>query len=495
MTRVRRLRPYGSLLIVALFWPSAAPATELEEAVSLTAAGDLAGAERVYRSFAETHPQEGLPALGRFLSLAGDPGELEDFLDSIQKAPNLTVDLHARILLQAGRTDEALNQLRIAIGNEADPAVLRFAAGVFARAGAAEAGHLYLRLLRAAQNADEAHEALSGLLSYPEAVGAADLAALAPWLLEADLPAEERLAFLDAVVKTCPSPETDAPPKTAFESLLHSVRRFGQGDDQGALASAPESLSRDPSGSLWAVQRIRSLHRQGATEEAGRIAAWLLAKERPASPDRAVSDDAPAPIYAALDGKAPEAEAQAILLIQDRPYDPEPMRRLMRFYKETGRGDPASVPALVSQGATNPQLIGQCGYVLATEGFPTQALVEYDRALALDSADPFLRMNRAACLTRLERWEEAQAVYRNLLEVGHRGRPYHIHELILRLWVIAEARSEEAACLAYFESLLSRPLPTGSFELARDLAGVMRQLQRPSDAERFELLKPSPASP
>ena len=495
MTRLRRLRAYGCLLIVALLWPSAVPATDLEEAVSLTAAGDLAGAERIYRSFAQTHPQEGLPPLGRFLSLTGSSEALADFLDSIRTAPDLTVDLRARILLQSGRTEEALNLMRTALGKEADPAVIQFAAGVFARAGAAEAGNLYLRLLRAAQNAEQAHEALSGLLSYPEAVEAADLAALEPWFLEADLPAEERLAFLDAVVKACPIPETDAPPKTVFETLLHSVRRFGQGDDQGALASTPESLSRDPSGSLWAVLRIRSLSRQGATEEAGRIAAWLLAKERPASPDPAVPDDAPAPIYAALERKAPEAETQAVQLIQNRPYDPEPMRRLMRFYKETGRGDPASVPALMSRSATNPQLIGQCGYVLATEGFPTQALVEYDRALALDPADPFLRMNRAACLTRLERWEEAQAVYRNLLEVGHRGRPYHVHELILRLWVIAEARSEEAACLAYFESLLSRPQQPGHPELARDLSTVMRQLERPADAERFDRLRPSPASP
>jgi len=495
MTWVRRLRPYGSLLIVALLWPSAVHATDLEQAVSLTAAGDLAGAERIYRSFAQSHPVEGLPALGRFLSLTGDAEVLEDFLDSIQKAPNLTVDLHAKILLQAGRTDEALNLLRTALGEEADPAVLRFAAGVFARAGAAEAGKLSLRLLRTAQNAEQAHETLSGLLSYPEAVGAADLAALEPWFLETDLPAEERLAFLDAVVQSCPIPETNGPPKTAFEILLRSVRQFGQGDDLGALASTPETLSRDPAGRLWAVQRIRILSRQGASEEAGQLAAWLLEEERPAAIAPDVAEDASAPIYAALERKAPEAEAQIIELIQNRPYDPEPMRRLMRFYRETGRGDPASVPALVSRSATNPQLIGQCGYVLATEGFPTQALVEYNRALALDPADPFLRMNRAACLTRLERWEEAQAIYRNLLEIGHQGRPYHVHELILRLWVIAEARSEEAACLTYFESLLIRPDQTRRPELARDLATVMRQLQRPSDAERFDLLKPSPASP
>ena len=463
---------------------SPAAGTDLEQAMALTAAGDFSGAEAIYRELARTDPERGLPALGRFLSLTSGDAKLGTFLAETASAPGLPVALRVRVLLQAGQEAAALSLLRSSQVQTADPGFLGFAAGVFDRAGAPEAGPLFREMLRRAATLDEAEAALGGLIRHPEAVQPGDAAALGRWILPCPLPAEERLAFLDRVAASLArSGELHEP----FGTLVRSVMCLANGDASGALRGIPQQPEPSPEGRIWALQRLRILSRAGDGEEAGRLATWLLEtapNQNPLSADSG-PDQTNHPIYDALNRHEPAAEALAIELIRKRPFDPEPMRRLMRFYRETGRGSPSSVPDLAGKDSTNPQLLGVCGYVLATEGFPETALQYYDSALALDQGDPFLRMNRAACLTRSERWEEAEAVYRALTENGHQGRAYHLHELLLRLWVIAQARETETQCLEYFERLMRQTSLPWHRQIARDALSLMEQFQRTAEAERI----------
>ncbi|MEM0968409.1 MAG: tetratricopeptide repeat protein, partial [Verrucomicrobiota bacterium] len=151
------------------------------------------------------------------------------------------------------------------------------------------------------------------------------------------------------------------------------------------------------------------------------------------------------------------AESWTKHLIQAQPYAPDPMRLLMRLYRKTDQSEKlTSVPALVGQSTSNPQILAQCAYLLATEGLPELALPYYERALASSPNDLRIRMNLASCWTRLERWDEAVQFYRHTIETGLRGKPYHLHECLLRLWRIADDQSNQSDCLAYFHQLADR---------------------------------------
>ncbi len=181
------------------------------------------------------------------------------------------------------------------------------------------------------------------------------------------------------------------------------------------------------------------------------------------------------------------AETHAQTLIRAQPFAPEPMRQLIRLYRETGHPErAAAVPNLLGNTSTNPSVLSQCGYVLATEGFAQQALGYYERALDIDPENRRIRMNRAACLTRLARWDEARAIYRDCVENGHNGQPYHLHECLLRLWSIASEREAETDCLAYFHGLAEKTGPAWKPEIFRELASLMVRYGRMDDAVRFQ---------
>ncbi len=438
--------------------------------MSRTAAGDLAGAETIYRDLANQDPEQGLPALARFLSLTGNGERLDAFLSETVANQELSSMLRARVLLEAGHTEQATAFLRECRTRDDSPALSWFAAGVFARAGLPEeAGRLYLERLRQAVDATEAREALGGLLATPALITPAERPLLERWLLQVDLPAEERLAFLDEVAKPWPTPETTS---SDFEALLLSIQAFAAGDMETALAVLPLPSTPDAAGRLFALQRLRTLSQLGRSGEAGRWAVWLLG-DKPSNDPAAAPEDSADMVYQALESHEADAVERANQLIRMRPYDPEPMRRLMRYYHGTGLGRPEQVPDLIGLNATNPQLLGQCGYVLATEGFPAEGLRYYDRALSIDPEDPFVRLNRAACLTRLGRHSEAEMIYRDLLEHGHKGRAYHLHELILRLWVMAQDLAQEHACLAYLNSLAQRQDIPWREAIDRELIAVL----------------------
>jgi tetratricopeptide (TPR) repeat protein len=440
----------------------------LGEAIARTARGDLPGAESLYRSLAEEDPDSGLPALARFLALTAPPEAMDAFLARVRSDASRPPFLRARVFLLAGRDAEAADLLLPRLAPDAPPHELVFAADLAERSGRRDAAlPLLLRALDSATTPEAARDPLRRLLPHaaPLAASRHDLAPVRRWLPESDLPAEDRLAFLDDLEARrafSPGPPGSAP----FDHLLASLSLARTGAPEAALARLPEPAPAEPD--LFALHRLRLLARLGRTEESGPLARRLLG----------LPDSPPEPASGPPPEERPWTEADAIAHLLARPFDPEPMRALIRLRAAAGRPpqDIAAVPALVAEDATNPFFLGHCGYVLATEGFPEIALTYHDRALAREPGDPFLAMNRAACLTRLGRWDEAAAIYRSLLVHGHAGRPYHVHELILRLWQIASRQGTEAACRDMFTLLARDPSLPWRNQIAEESASLFSRL-------------------
>ncbi|RFC43257.1 MAG: Tetratricopeptide (TPR) repeat [Verrucomicrobia bacterium] len=481
MTLLRSLTAVIGLSVL----PLPAATVTIETAIARTVTGDLAGAEQIYREIARQDPERGLPALARFLSLTDGGRRLPQFLAEIATDRSVSPILQARVLLESGETERAIGLLRDQLNRPPSADLAWFAAGTFARAGLAEeAGRLYLERFREATDAASAREALRGLLPTPGLITPSGREPMERWFLGTDLSAEERLAFLDHLARNWPAEqETSGSP---FSQLLASAQAFHCGELESALKILPLPREPDAVGKLWALQRIRVLSRLGRSQEAGQWSIWWLGQsDKVPESGRATDREAETRILAALDEREPGAAERAIQLIRMRPHDPEPMRHLIRFFRETGTGHPGQLPELAAGEATNPEWLGQCGYVLATEGFPAEGLACYDRALAIDPEDPFILLNRAACLTRLGRAPEAVTCYRHVLESGHKGRPYHLHELILRLWVLAQEADDEPACLAYFQTLTRRRDVPWHPQIGPEIASVLLQFGLRQEAARF----------
>ncbi len=177
------------------------------------------------------------------------------------------------------------------------------------------------------------------------------------------------------------------------------------------------------------------------------------------------------------------AEACLQTLIRSRPYAPEPMQQLIRLYRDTGNPEQAiMVPEMIAKGTQNLLILKNCGFVLSLEGYPELALEYYDKALQLDPANMDILTNRAAALTRLDRWDEAIEFYKSALEEGFQGKPWHNHEYILRLWAVAETLNQEAEMENYFKELAENSTIPWQDEILDNLAALFMKLNRPEDA-------------
>ncbi len=183
------------------------------------------------------------------------------------------------------------------------------------------------------------------------------------------------------------------------------------------------------------------------------------------------------------------AENTLKTMIRTRPYDPTYLGALIRLRQARGDLEEAArVPDIAlgnSQNTKNPRLLGAAGYALAINGFPAAAMEYYDRALALDPRDMSIRMNRASCLTRLDRFDEAAQFYREVLEKGVNGRAYHVHEVVGRLWKIEEHQGRAAECIEYFRSLGQRIQGGWAAEAWRDMARLMAREKHFAEAREF----------
>ncbi|MBX3727758.1 MAG: tetratricopeptide repeat protein [Candidatus Sumerlaeia bacterium] len=240
--------------------------------------------------------------------------------------------------------------------------------------------------------------------------------------------------------------------------LLHDVlfREVAETAQHWELeAAARERLEGDPQAPvhLWRLvaaaaresrrmpNEVEALYRHAAARPGDSEA--LVALAEVVAPLAAQLVQAPSEVLSAPEGEVERVTRLAELalreLIRVRPYDPAPYVALMEMFRAQGNEAAAeAVPIEAVRGSNNAALIGTAAYVLATNGFPDAALELYDRALEIAPDEMQIRMNRTACLTRLDRKEEAAAFYRTLLIEGHQGRGWHVHELVERYWLLVD---------------------------------------------------------
>jgi tetratricopeptide (TPR) repeat protein len=183
------------------------------------------------------------------------------------------------------------------------------------------------------------------------------------------------------------------------------------------------------------------------------------------------------------------AEQALQQLIRSQPYAPEPLQLLIQLYTGTEQPDKArAVPQLIAADTTNIRLLKNAGLVLSLEGYPEDALTYYDKAISLAPGQPDIRTNRAAALTRLGRWDEAIAEYKDILEHGFQGISWHGHEYVLRLYSTAETLGTIPEMEEYFEKVARDTSIPWRLEICDNLAALYLKLGNLNAAENYARL-------
>lgn len=171
-------------------------------------------------------------------------------------------------------------------------------------------------------------------------------------------------------------------------------------------------------------------------------------------------------------------------LVRAQPFTPEHYKELLALYEALGVEDPAQAAiAVAARDSTQPRVKAAAAYALAIHGHPEAALPLYDEALVLAPDNMDIKMNRASCLTRLDRWEDAAVFYRSVLLEGFNGRPYHVHELVSRLWAIDQQLKREDAGIEWLRANVDKA--PWRDEMLRDMGNLMANMGRPVESEEF----------
>jgi len=169
------------------------------------------------------------------------------------------------------------------------------------------------------------------------------------------------------------------------------------------------------------------------------------------------------------------AEKSLEMLVRALPYDPEYIGLLIKLREAKGDTEGAArVPDdVLGTDIKDVGLLDNIGFALATNGYPEAALVWYDRALKINPDAMKIRMNEAAALTRLSRFDEARAIYASILEDGWRGKPFHSHEFVERIWRLDEHLGQQERCIAYFRELAKRHQGAWREETLSDIGNLL----------------------
>lgn len=167
-----------------------------------------------------------------------------------------------------------------------------------------------------------------------------------------------------------------------------------------------------------------------------------------------------------------------------QPLDPTAYFALIDLYRAKNvDGIPEKILAINARKTVDPRVMGVAAYALAIKGFPEDALVVYDRALEFDPWDYDIKMNRASALTRLGRWKEAAEIYQEVVLNGYRGRNYHIHEMLGRLYDCYDQMKDVPGFIAWINETTSTVNPDWRDETTLDAANLLVNKGRLPDAE------------
>jgi tetratricopeptide (TPR) repeat protein len=191
------------------------------------------------------------------------------------------------------------------------------------------------------------------------------------------------------------------------------------------------------------------------------------------------------------------AEKSLRELIRAQPYITDNYCALISVFQARGDSESAArVPEFIARDSRNPRLLGTAALALAISGFPAEAMKYYDRALELDPDAMEIRMNRTSCLTRLDRFDEALGIYREILETGFNGRMYHVHEVVGRIWAIGDHLKRVEELIVYFRGLKDRLDGEWRDEALVTFANLLAHAGRNAEARTFfDILREEGSTP
>jgi tetratricopeptide (TPR) repeat protein len=127
----------------------------------------------------------------------------------------------------------------------------------------------------------------------------------------------------------------------------------------------------------------------------------------------------------------------------------------MELYKFFGQPEKAQrVPQYLCSSTTAPaEALALAAYIYATNGMPEQALPLYERALKQEPANAKIRLNYAGGLTRVGRFDDAEAIYQDLIQNGSDQHQYHTHELYAGAYELASQRGKIPQLIEFLQKL------------------------------------------
>ncbi len=141
-----------------------------------------------------------------------------------------------------------------------------------------------------------------------------------------------------------------------------------------------------------------------------------------------------------------------------RPYAPEPYTKLIALYKLYNQPEKAKeVPRfLADRPNATAEEVHLAAYIYATQGYPKLSIPLYERALKMQNEIRY-RLNYAAALGRVKRYDDAMKIYRDVITNGVNGHQYHVHQVHSSALEIARRQGQEKQYLAFLNSLLTNP--------------------------------------
>jgi len=210
------------------------------------------------------------------------------------------------------------------------------------------------------------------------------------------------------------------------------------GNEASMLAALQEFVNRNP-GNMLAATELAGAHAQQAYQ-------------------LATADPSTSPPEDKLKAAADRAAGSLWRLIEARPYIPEPYEQLMELYKLYGQPEKArQVPHYLTKSTTaTAEELHLAAYILATNGFPEDAVPVYERALKLTPENAHFRLNYAGALSRVGKLREADAIYRDIIAKGVNGRQYHAHDVYVNGLKLAQTHGYQEEYLAFLKSLIHK---------------------------------------
>ncbi len=183
-------------------------------------------------------------------------------------------------------------------------------------------------------------------------------------------------------------------------------------------------------------------------------------------------------------------------LIALQPMVSDNYSALMRLYQTRGEVEAAKKVAaeLAEQNPSSHELLATAATILEENGFLTEALHYYERALQADPSDYAVWLKYADALLAAGNPKQAELICKKMLEEGYSGKPYNQPALLANLLKVATVTHETTGLVEYLSALRERDVP-GKPEFLLSSAKLLLQLGAPDQAlaaiERFQKEFPS----